>query len=544
MAFTVDILTIKEAATHKAVNTSARTIEAVQTAAADTTIILDFDETLFLRNSTAEYLNMLGPRPLGAAYLLAIEVIRPWRWLNRWTAKDISADWFTVVLATLLFPWTWLVWRAKAKSMAAAYWNQDLMAAIAQNPNANVVVTGGFSWIVNPLLQHLPDGVTRKIARGPVSTRFWQCFTDSVDSKLQKFTHTLGKSALSRAVFVTADSEDALLKKVKQSYAIRWPKAKHRPAMSDVYVPLVYSERIKNPNKSHIMKRVIAGHWAFLAIAFSFLSTHFVMSAAALLLLTLSYWCVYEIGYWENDVIGREHESKPKLSDAFKAYDNELKLDNGMPWCWAIGLAAPALVLLEASALALPALDAIEVAASDWQMLVLKGALWICFLVAVRVTFWAYNQFNEEARIWIYPFLQTQKLFGFALLASTNAIGSILLLSLVVSRWLHYTIYRCGGDRDRFPLNTCCFVLYVLGFSAAAISGLDPAVLFSWQAGAAFFYCLVRGIKGFNNSPSPIYLVRDKSVPPTAATEVERESEPQITLGTYKKQESETRTGD
>ena len=540
MAFTADILTIEEASeeasTDQTVNAINRAIEAIQTAADEDTIILDFDKTLFLRDSTTEYLNAVSPRPLGALYLLAIDVIRPWQWLSRWIDEEAAASPISAFLLTLLCPWTLFVWRVRAKQIAKAHWNKELIAAIAQRPSAKVVIlTSGISWIVNPLLKHLPNEVAGKIER-PTISYFWQALTDSAASRLQRVQKALGRRTLTRAVLVTADRQNtALLSAVKIPLLVHWPKFEHVPAMSDVYVPLVYSERVKNPGKSHIMKRVIAGHWAFLAIAFSFLSHHFLLNAFSLLLLTISYWCVYEIGYWENDVVGDKYESKPKLSETFALYKDKLRLDTSAPWCWAIGLAVPALILLKASYLDEPVLTAVENAANNWQTITANSAIWIAFLVAVRATFWMYNQFNEEARIWIYPFLQTQKLFGFAMLASTNIVGSTLLLSLAISRWLHYTIYRCGGDRDRFPLNTCCLVLYVLGFSAALISNLDPLVLFSWQAGAAFLYCLVRGIKGFQSAPSAIYLVRQRPSVLKKGDSGTEKSTRTIAVGTYKR---------
>ena len=540
MALTVDILTIHQAATDKAVDSNARTIESVQTAAAKNPIILNFDQTLFLRNSTAEYLNAIEPRPLGAAYLLAVNVIQPWRWLPaRWANKDIAMDWILVVLATILFPWTLVVWRQRAKQLAHQYWNQPLVEAIAQNPNANVVVVSdGFNWIINPLLAHLPKEIAHKVDASAIACGFWRGLTDRAAGKLARTREALGRKAVSRAIAVTSSTQDtALLSAVKTPCLSQWPGAVETSPLADVYVPLVYSERVKNPGKSHVMKRVIAGHWAFLVIAFSFLSEHCLLNAAGLLLLTISYWCVYEIGYWENDVIGKEYENKPMLSNAFETYQDKLRLDTAAPWCWAVGLAAPALVLLAASNLKISAFTAIEVAAESWQTLALNSTIWVCFLIAVRATFWMYNQFNEEARIWIYPFLQTQKLFGFAMLVSTNGIGAVLLLSLAVSRWLHYTIYRCGGDRNRFPLNTCCLVLYVLGFSATMLSSLDPAVLFTWQAGVAFLYCLIRGIKGFQGVPTSFELVTRQSVSPAAEQTVDIETTPsaRIALSRFKK---------
>lgn len=538
MAFTVDILTIQEAATDEAVESRARAIESIQTAAAENPIILDFDKTLFLRNSTAEYLNSISPRPLGAAYLLAINAFQPWKWFNRWIEEEASKDWLIVVVATLLFPWTLLIWRARAKQAASAHWNLSLTGAIAQNPAAKVfVASNGFSWIINPLLKHLPDEVKTRIEQQSIACRFWQGLSDARKSKLQRIARVLDKETIARATLVTpksADSESA--PSVKTFCLARWPEAVDVPPMLDVYVPLVYSERVKNPGKSHIMKRVVAGHWAFLVLAFSFLSPHFLLNAAGLALLALSYWCVYEIGYWHNDIIGQEYENRPMLSDTFELYKDKLRLDTGAPWGWAVGLTIPAMVLIEASKIEQPVLAAIETAGNHWQTLALNSTIWICFLLAVHATFWIYNQFNEETRIWIYPFLQTQKLFGFTMIMSTNAIGAVLLLSLAVSRWLHYTIYRCGGDRDRFPLNTCCLVLFVLGFFATTLSSLEPTVLLTWQAGVAFVYCLVRGVRGFHREPNSISLVSQHSVSPVepSVSDSSHQTTTRIALSAFK----------
>ena len=511
MALTVDVLTVHSAAMSSPIgDSSARTIEAIQRAAADNPIILDFDETLFLRNSTEEYLDSIYPRPLGAAYLVAAKAIRPWRWLPaRLAADDISMDWMLVVFATLLFPWTLVVWQVRAKRLAQDYWNQPLVEAIAQNPNAQVIIaTLGFSWIVRPLLRHLPIQLSQTGGRNVISCSFWRGPSERAKGKLDRVAEAIGKCALANSIVITDSDKDApLLSAAKTPCLFKWPEAVFVPAMSDVYVPLFYSEKVKNPGRSHIIKRVIMGHWMFLVIAFSFLSDHFLLNAAGLLLLTLSYWCIYEIGYWENDVVGEKYESKPILSENYRRYKNRLKLDTIAPWLWAIGLATPAMTLLEASNLDGSSWKAMVTAMPDWATLLFDSAIWISFLIAVRVTFWIYNRFDEESRIWIYPFLQTQKLFGFAMLVSTNAVGAVLLLSLAVSRWLHYTIYRCGGDRNRFPLNLCCLVLYVIGFSAATLSSLEPAVLLTWQAGVGFLYCLMRGIKGFRSVRNPIRLV-------------------------------------
>ncbi len=477
-----------------------RALDAIRAAGADNPIILDFDETLFLRNSTEEYLNSIYPRTAGAFFLTGLKALKPWRLLPARLRDDkVSKDWFLVVAVTLLFPWTLLVWRSRAKSLAEKYWNQPLVEALNANSNAQIVIaTLGFDLVLKPLLKHLPITLSSSIENNVVACRFWQGAMDRAEGKGAMVTEALGAAAVAKAVAVTdADHDAPLLAKVKTPCLVVWPDAEYVPAMSDVYIPLFYSERVKNPNKAHFVKRVLLGHWAFLAIALSTLSPHPIWNAASLLMLVVSYWCVYEIGYQENDLVGEKYEKKPILSKNYDLYKSRLNLNTPAPWYWATAIALPALLLLEMSKLSLASAQAAfaTVTQQGPQLLMLDMTIWIVFLVAVRLTFWLYNQFNEEARIWIYPFLQVQKLFGFTLLLGTGPVGAMLLLSLCASRWLHYAIYRCGGDRWRFPLNLSCLLLFVMLLSSVAIGSPTPDEFVSWQVAIAIVYCTLRAAK-------------------------------------------------
>ena len=229
-----------EKTTSQLVSSPVQAVEAVQSAV-EHLIILDFDETLFLRNSTEAYLDAIYPRPLGALYLLVAKLTRPWRWLSRHSKEnDISRDWFFVLFATLLFPWTPLVWRFKAKRLAQAHWNLDLIEAIDRNPNAQVVVaTLGFNWIVNPLLKHLPEAIASKVNQDTIACRFWQGAADRAKGKLRMVAEAVGETALSEAVVVTDSlADEPLLSAVRTPCLVQWPEAKYIPAMNNFYAPL------------------------------------------------------------------------------------------------------------------------------------------------------------------------------------------------------------------------------------------------------------------------------------------------------------------
>ncbi|MEO0647304.1 MAG: hypothetical protein AAFZ17_14295 [Cyanobacteria bacterium J06650_10] len=286
-------------------------------------------------------------------------------------------------------------------------------------------------------------------------------------------------------------------------------KARPIGQKTEFYIPLFYSEKVKNPGKSHVVKRVLLGHWVFAVIAWSCLSPHPVVNAFSLLLLTLSYWCVYEIGYQENDDIAAQCERVPTLSATYSQYRSRINLYTPWPWVWAVMFAIPGCLLFSLSqqtadfSVLLQTLVSVDF--STFESTFANAAVgrdmlhflpsWGAFLAIIRLTFWLYNRVNETTRVWVYPLLHVQQLFGFALLAGTNPVGILLLLSLTFSRWIKYCIYRCGGDRKRFPTNVSCLLLFTLLFTSLCLGSPDSASWLTGQAALAFAYCGLRSVK-------------------------------------------------
>ena len=489
-------------------------ITAVEGATKDSPLIVDLDETLFLRNVTQEYLGSIYPRPVGAAFLSGVKALKPWRWLPASLGPaDVTRDWLLVLAATIVFPWTLLVWRWRAKKLAELHCNRSLAAAIDNNPSVQLVImTYGCDLIVNPLIRHLSLVPVKNNNFQVICARFWQWKANNFPGRLEMVSAVLGEAAVASSVVIT-DSEDdlPLLESSAVPCLLKWPGAAFVPAMADMYIPLLYSEKVKNPGKAHFVKRVIFGHWVFGVIAWSVLSPHPLLNAVSLLLLTLSYWCVYEIGYQENDAVGEKYENKPTLSSAYEQYKSRIDLSTPWPWCWAIALAVPgiflfvmsqeAMSLAEVSVALMGVLDGMGQSKPVMAWSTVEGTIvrdfiaWMAYLVAIRATFWVYNRANETSRIWIYPFLQVQRLFGFALLASTSAVGVMLMMAFVIARWTQYCVYRCGGDRSSFPVNISCFFLFIMLYASLAVGSADVMALITWQAGIAFTYCAIRAIK-------------------------------------------------
>lgn len=223
-------------------------VDLIKQASDRTTVILDFDETLFLRNSTAEYLDSLRPRWLGFVVLKMISLIQPWSWLPKPFRGSKIRDWFLVFGATLLLPWTFFLWQKKAKILADDYANLELTNAIANNPNSSIIVASlGFSFIINPVLNSFNIKYDRAIA-----CRFWQGAKDRGKGKLLMVEEVLPEAAIKSSILVTDSYDDLpLLEVVDKPCLTMWSLAKYNPPLQDIRDFLVGSVK----RFSHKLKR-------------------------------------------------------------------------------------------------------------------------------------------------------------------------------------------------------------------------------------------------------------------------------------------------
>ena len=218
-------------------------IDAIANADKNTVIILDFDETLLLRNSTAEYLNNLRPRLIGFILLTVLKLIRPWKWLPAPFRGDNTKDWFLVVVPTILLPWTLLLWQKKARQLAENHGNLELMAAVKSNNYSQIVFASlGFKFIISPILQQLPlkhlvETDERKYLVNLVSCRFWQGAKDRNKGKLLMIQEALSNEAIASAIVVTDSKDDLpLLQVVKYPCLIVWSSAKYINPFQDFWL--------------------------------------------------------------------------------------------------------------------------------------------------------------------------------------------------------------------------------------------------------------------------------------------------------------------
>ena len=478
-------------------------INLIKTAAPKTTIIIDFDETLFLRNSTAEYLNSLKPRLIGLLIVKILYFLRPWNCLPKPFKGAKVEDWFLVTCSTILLPWTWFIWQHKAKKLAKDHGNAELIDAINHSPQASIVVaTLGFNFIVNPILNCLPIKYDQVIGCG-----FWQGARDRSQGKLLMLKKLLSAEAIKSAIAITDSYDDMpILQEVEKPCLVIWPSAKYVAPLKDVYLPFFYLDKVKRVGENYIFKVILWDDLPILIFAFSWQANHHLWHGISMMLLLVSFWCVYEIGYYENDRVAEKYEENPKLSITYHSYKHTM--DTRYPWLWSLvfGFLGVALLVKGEDITLLFSISSIEDKFNAFNSNLLPFIYWIGFLLLSRLCFWVYNHLNKHTRTWLYLLLQSFRYYGFIAITSTNFIGTSLLSSQILSRSILYVVYRYSvgdkngdknGDKDSWPKQVpeklLRWLMFMFILAAIAIGSRNLALWENWQTWTIIAWCMIQG---------------------------------------------------
>src|SRR5437870_3955279 len=89
-------------------------------------VLVDLDETLYLRNSTEDFIDCARPGFLALLLLRVLDLLKPWRL----TGGIETRDTWRVCAISLFFPWTHSRWRAKVQFLAENYANRELKVAL------------------------------------------------------------------------------------------------------------------------------------------------------------------------------------------------------------------------------------------------------------------------------------------------------------------------------------------------------------------------------------------------------------------------------
>ena len=190
-------------------------------------IIVDFDETLWLRNSTEAFLASARPSGMAAGLLRALAILRPWRLLGGRRKTPIYRDWLRVLVVSTAMPWIWRRWRESAPEQGGRHINARLRQLIQDHGAGRVVVlANGFELIIAPLLAGMELPQAELIASPLLQGARWR-----KTGKRALAEARLPAEALDRAILITDHSDDAdLLTRVGTGLLCKWPHARYRPA--------------------------------------------------------------------------------------------------------------------------------------------------------------------------------------------------------------------------------------------------------------------------------------------------------------------------
>jgi hypothetical protein len=431
-------------------------------------VLLDLDETLYLRNSTEDFIDSARPRLPALLLMRLLDVIHPWRW----TGGEATRDVWRVRLISICFPWTRYRWRKRVAGLAKNFTNLRLMAALRRPGTTPIITTVGFEQIVAPLVAAL--GLPQaQIVAARLST-----FADRRDGKLHLAVGALGDDTVRRALVLTDSAQDlTLLNACARPLRTVWPEAHYRQALCGVYMPGQYLTQVKRPGARYIVRGILQEDFAIWVLASIALAALPVPHFLGLLFLLVSFWAIYERGYVDNDLIAARFEADPKLSAAFLV--SPVATPRWQPWIWAFVCGAIAVVLLRWPATPVPA----------------DFAAWGAVLLATHGWFTLYNRFDKGTRVWMFAGLQFARSAAFVALVPIGAIGAVALGAHVLAKWVPYCVYRLGGkDWPEAPFHLIRLMFFVVLALVLEFSE-EPSVILSGTALALLAWNLFRARK-------------------------------------------------
>jgi hypothetical protein len=418
----------------------------------DGPVLLDLDETLYLRSSTEDFIDTARPAFLAFVLLKLMDLVAPWRWTG---GRDTRDGW-RVKLIGALFPWVWPTWRARCGTLAEHYGNRHLLSVLKARSALPIVTTLGFLPVVTPLVNALGLAGARIVA-----VRV-NCPEDRVRGKLALAVDALGEDVLRQSMVISDSVADRpLFDRCARPLLVIWPEARFRPAFTGLYLPGKYLLKIKRPDdRLYIVRTILWEDFALWLLCSIWLAALPMMHLIGLLLLLVSFWAVYERGYVDNDLVAQRYEADPTLSPAFGT--SEVATPILAPWLW-----AAACGILGVIALRWPF-------APGWHEI----AVWAAVLAATWGWFWIYNRLDKSTRVWLYLGLQLARSAAFMALVPVVAMAPAAVSANVVSKWLPYILYRTGGQASWPGLPTHLVrLLCFAAFTVTVVLAVGPSVL-------------------------------------------------------------------
>ncbi len=408
--------------------------------------VLDFDHTLLLGNSTELYISNAKPRLL--AEIIDKTVARVSRRLS-----SRLPDRARVLAISILLPWSILFWRKSADKISRERLNWPLWEAVnAKVGDRIIIVSNGFSVLISPLLKRCaclgykyPSLIASDLLPGGRDIR--------TEGKVSAIEKNYPDVEWRKAVGVTDSLEDLdLLEKSGQSVLTRWNEPRMKATLG--YFPFRYVSQGKYPAHEYVSGQIFGQDLIIWLVLF----VKELPDLFPVFLFFVSFYAIYEIGYYENDIKASREETTPTLSGSqghFECYSINI-----YGWLTALITSGAGFVLL------------------NINQAYLSFLLWMIFLVFLRVVFFTYNSKPPEKRIPYYILLQFLKNYGGLVVLIPTTTGLILALSHLFQHTVVYIIYRCGGDKTKFKRALNRLIFFCLGSVCLYFSGISQPIAY------------------------------------------------------------------
>jgi len=281
-----------------------------------------------------------------------------------------------------------------------------------------------------------------------------------------------------------------------------------------IYFPFSYLEKVKRSGENYTLRVIMWDDLPILLFAFAWQVSNSLLQAVSILFLLISFWCVYELGYYENDLVAEKYEEQPKLAKTY--YEYKSMMSSFFPWFWSFVFGTIGVTLLEKAQGVRYLFNGsgleMQIVAIDPVLLI--GIYWTGFLLLTRLCFWIYNNLNKHTRTWLYILLQSFRYYGFVVVTTINPIGTSILSSNILARSILYIVYRySGGNSQDWPQQLpekvlrCLIFIFILG--GFSLSTQDFNLWQNWQTWTIILWCILQGKGQFIRMISGVKLVSE-----------------------------------
>jgi hypothetical protein len=441
-------------------------------AAASGPVFVDFDHTLFGSNSTELFITSCRPSLLVAIIEFVVRRCLPWR-LTGLRGHFRLRDFVCCMAIIILCPWSIFMWRRRAPQLFERYASKEIASRLSEVEAERVVIVSfGMTAIIKPLLNGSAWQTVRLIATPslPPPRYFGQ-------GKLPLVRRSFDEAQISASTFWTDSLDDRDLLEASGRGILIEPQGEPCRAIEHLYIPLRYTSRAKY-GFSYVFDQVLFVECLLAVIATVTSFGGLLSKLACMPFFTLSLMCIYEIGYYENDMVAAAREAAPTLTrqaTRFRAFPMQ-----PAAWIWAVAAGA-------IGAWAACLTGAMHAAFLPWAALI-----WLGSLILLRVIFFAYNRVRPAGRIVIYPMLQMFKYLPLFILFPATPAGAVLAFCQAATMSLIYLIYRQTGERRVFDKEQFRTALFALALCFMATASTPAALGGRFALGLMAAWCLIR----------------------------------------------------